>query len=228
MDVLGAGEVLVSGQGVREGLAMSLTSDRLGHPKAVRQASLDALASRFAGWSPDRARRREAVAARIHDVLERRPSPELGEALRQAAWIVDIGRTIDFFDRHDHVADLVLETDLGGFTHRQVAVLSAILRRAGDEDAKPKSYAPLLERADRAGLERAAVVLTVADEITERTPPGSRIDVTCRLRAGEAVITVPALESWGVRRLGERFFRAFERQLRIVPSGTTRRSSRRR
>jgi len=228
MDILGASEVLVSGQGVREGLAMSLTSERLGSPQAVRQASLDALASRFSGWSPDRARRREAVASKLHDALERWPSPELAEALRQAAWILDIGRTIDFFDRHDHVADLVLETDLGGFTHRQVAVLSAILRHAGDEDAKPKSYAPLLDRGDRTGLERAAVVLTVADEITERTPPGSPIDLTCRLRAGEAVVTVPALESWGVRRLPERFFRAFERQLRIAPGGKKRRLSRRR
>ena len=29
--------------------------------------------------------------------------------------------------------------------------------------------------------------------------------MTCRLRAGEAVVTVPALGSWGVRGLAERF-----------------------
>ena len=228
MDVLGAGEVLVSGQGVREGLALSLARDVLGDPQAVRRDSLDALAARFAGWSADRARRREAAAAALHDALERWPSPELAEALRQAAWILDIGRTIDFFDRHEHVADLVLETDLGGFTHRQVALLSAILRQAADEDVRPRSYAPLLGRADRAGLERAAVVLAVADEITERCPPGSSGHVTCRLRAGEAVVTVPALESWRGRRLPERFERAFERRLRVVAGGTKRRPARRR
>jgi exopolyphosphatase/guanosine-5'-triphosphate,3'-diphosphate pyrophosphatase len=226
MDVLGAGEVLVSGQGVREGLALSLARDVLGDPQAVRRDSLDALAARFAGWSAERARRREAVAAALHDALERWPSPELAEALRQAAWTLDIGRTIDFFDRHEHVADLVLETDLAGFTHRQVALLSAILRQAGDEDVRPRSYAPLLGRTDRAGLERAAVVLAVADEITERCPPGSPTSVTCRLRAGEAVVAVPALESWRGRRLPERFERAFERRLRVVPGRTKRRLKR--
>jgi exopolyphosphatase/guanosine-5'-triphosphate,3'-diphosphate pyrophosphatase len=227
MDVLGAGEVLVSGQGVREGLAMSLATDTLGAPATVRQQSLDALAARFAGWSLDRARRRESAAAALHGALERWPSPEVAEALRHAAWIVDIGRTIDFFDRHEHVADLVLETDLGGFTHRQVALLSAILRRAGDEDVKPRSYAPLLGRDDRGSLDRASVVLAVADEITERCPPGSTGGVTCRVRAGEAVVSVPALEAWGVRKLPERFERAFGRRLRVVPGGGRRRPKRR-
>jgi exopolyphosphatase/guanosine-5'-triphosphate,3'-diphosphate pyrophosphatase len=228
MDVLGASEVLVSGQGVREGLALSLASGTLGDPHAVRRDSLDALASRFAGWSADRARRRESVAAVLHDALERWPSPELEEALRQAAWVLDIGRTVDFFDRHEHVADLVLETDLAGFTHRQVALLSAILRRAGDEDVRPKSYAPLLASADRPGLERAAVVLAVADEITERCPPGSPARVMCRLRGDEAVISVPALEAWRGRRLPERFERAFDRRLVVVTGGTAGRPAGRR
>ncbi len=220
IDVLGAGEALVSGQGVREGLAMSLATDTLGEPEEVRR---DSLAARFAGWSEERARRREAAATTLHETLERWPSPELAEGLRLAAWILDIGRTIDFFERHEHVADLVLETDLGGFTHRQVALLSALLRSAGDEDVKPRSYAPLLGREDRAGLERAAVVLAVADEITERCPPGSSTAATCRLRAGEAVVTVPALGSWGVRRLPGRFERAFGRRLRVVAGGGSRR-----
>jgi len=220
LDVLGAAEVLVSGQGVREGLAMSLATDSLGAPEDVRRESLAALAARFAGWSAERARRREGAATTLHQALERWPSPELAEALRQAAWILDIGRTVDFFERHEHVADLMLETDLGGFSHRQVALLSALLRRAGDEDVKPRSYAPLLGREDRTGLEQAAVVLAVADGITERCPPGSPMDVSCRLRSGEAVVTVPGLESWGVRRLPERFERAFGRRLEVLPGKT--------
>jgi exopolyphosphatase/guanosine-5'-triphosphate,3'-diphosphate pyrophosphatase len=101
MDVLGAGEVLVSGQGVREGLAMSLATETLGEPAEVRRDSLAALAARFAGWSEERARRRETAASALHETLERWPSPELAEALRQAAWVLDIGRTVDFFERHE-------------------------------------------------------------------------------------------------------------------------------
>jgi exopolyphosphatase/guanosine-5'-triphosphate,3'-diphosphate pyrophosphatase len=228
MEVLGAEEVLVSGQGVREGLALSLATDTLGPTESVRWESLQALAARFAGWSADRARRREDAAGRLHAALERWPSPELAEAVRQAAWILDIGRTVDFFDRHEHVADLVLETDLGGFTHRQVALLSAILRRAGDEDAKPRSYSPLIVRADQPGIERAAVVVALADEITERCPPGSPSDLTCRLRGDEAVVVVPALESWSVRNLPERFERAFDHRLQLATRGPRRGSRSRR
>jgi exopolyphosphatase / guanosine-5'-triphosphate,3'-diphosphate pyrophosphatase len=223
MDVLGASELLVSGQGVREGLALGLVTQHLDAPKAVRAGSLEALARRFAGWSADRARRRETLAAELHSSLERFPAPDVEEALAQGARILDVGRTVDFFDRYEHVADLVVATDLAGFTHRQVALLSALLRSAGDEDAEPRSYAPLIGGDDRLRLERAAVILALADEVTERCPPGSTPAVRCRLRAKEAMVEVPALASWGVRGLAERFERAFGRRLRVVPGAAKRR-----
>jgi exopolyphosphatase/guanosine-5'-triphosphate,3'-diphosphate pyrophosphatase len=222
MDVLGAGEVLVSGQGVREGVALSLVGESLEPPETVRATSLDALAARFSGWSSDRARRRQAAATALFRSLEGRPSPEVREALAHAARILDIGRTVDFFDRHEHVADLVVATDLGGFSHRQVALLSAILRRAGDEHTPDRLLTPLVRREDRKAVERAAVLLDLADQITERCPPGTRTSVDCRVRAGEAIVSVSALASWGVRGLTGRFERAFERRLRVVPGSSKR------
>jgi exopolyphosphatase/pppGpp-phosphohydrolase len=146
----------------------------------------------------------------------------MAEALQQGARILDVGRTVDFFDRHEHVADLLLATDLGGFSHRQVALLAAIVRQAGDEDARSRSLAPLVTRADRPAVERAAVLLALADEITERCAPGSTPTVQCRVRGPEAAVTVPALSSWGVRQLGERFEAAFGRRLRVVPGAARR------
>jgi hypothetical protein len=131
---------------------------------------------------------------------------------------LDIGRTIDFFDRHEHVADLVLATDLAGFSHRQVALLAAVVRQAGDEDERlARSLAPLVTRADEEPLERAAVLLALADEITERTPPLGRAALDCRVRGERVVVSVPALPSWSVRGLGDRFEAAFGRTLRVVP-----------
>ncbi|HEX9188081.1 MAG TPA: hypothetical protein VGB87_13470, partial [Vicinamibacteria bacterium] len=57
----------------------------------------------------------------------------------------------------------------------------------------------------------------LADEITERCPPGAAPAVACRRRGGEATVAVPALASWGVRGLGERFAAAFGTRLRVVP-----------
>ena len=224
MEALGADAVVVSGQGVREGLALSMARETLDTSEAVRRRSLAALAARFVGWSEDRATRREAFAAALYEALERWPSDEFADALRQAARILDIGRTVDFFDRHEHVADLVLTTDLAGFWHRQVALVAAVVRQAGDEDERlGRSLAPLVTREDEEPLERAAVLLALADEITERTPPGSRAELDCRVRAGEVVVGVRSLPSWSVRGLADRFEAAFGRKLRVTPGATRRR-----
>jgi exopolyphosphatase/guanosine-5'-triphosphate,3'-diphosphate pyrophosphatase len=222
MEVLGADHVVVSGEGVREGLARSLAQERLEPIAAVRRSSLDALAARFVGWSAERAQRREAVASKLHAALAPGSAGEAREALLQGARILDIGRTVDFFDRHEHVADLVLATDLGGFSHRQVALLAAVVRQAGDEDARARSLAPLVTREDREAVEQAAVLLSVADEITERCVPGALTDVRCRARGGEVAVAVPALGSWGVRGLDDRFEAAFGRRLRVVPGAAKR------
>jgi hypothetical protein len=129
---------------------------------------------------------------------------------------------VDFFDRHEHVADLVLATDLGGFSHRDVALLAATVRQAGDEEARARSLAPLVTRSDRGPVEQAAVLLTIADEITERCAPGSEPTARCQLRGREATVVVPALASWGVRGLGDRFEAAFGRKLLVVPGAKKR------
>jgi exopolyphosphatase/guanosine-5'-triphosphate,3'-diphosphate pyrophosphatase len=223
MEVLGADAVVVSGQGVREGLALSMANETLEPSQSVRRRSLDALAARFVGWSSDRAARREAFAGALYAALERRPSGEMADALWQGARILDIGRTVDFFDRHEHVADLVLATDLAGFSHRQVALVAAVVRQAGDEDERfGRSLAPLVTDEDEEPLERAAVLLALADEITERTPPASRATLGCQVRGDQVVVSVKALPSWSVKGLADRFAGAFGRKLKVIPGAARR------
>jgi exopolyphosphatase/guanosine-5'-triphosphate,3'-diphosphate pyrophosphatase len=213
MEVLKAGEVQVSGQGVREGLAISLVTEELPSPASVRESSLAALAARFDTWVEDQARRRRDLAASLHASLELEASDEFREALLEAATILDIGRSIDFFDRHQHVADIVLATDLNGFSHRSVALLSAVLRRAGEKNAAIKAYEPLLSPQDRSPVERAAVLLAVADDIEERCPRGVPLSVKCQVRKDEVVVSVPALGGWRPRTIARRFEKAFGRKL---------------
>jgi exopolyphosphatase/pppGpp-phosphohydrolase len=148
LELLEADEVCVSGQGVREGLARSLMGGDLLSVPEVRRSSVRALASRFVGWDEESATRRVGVADQLLTALELSPDPDVREGLFLAALVLDVGRSVDFFDRHEHVADIVLATDLLGFTHRGVALLSAVLRAAGDEDAQPRSYAPLVNGKD--------------------------------------------------------------------------------
>lgn len=217
MEHSGAKAVRVSGRGVREGMALALFSKTLPEPGAVRRASVATLAAAFTEWDAARATRRQAIARALLRVLEPRASEETREMLDHAAWVLDIGSSIDFFDRHDHVADIVVATDLEGFEHRQIALLSALVRRAGNEGAALTRYAPLLDPEDDAPLERAALVLALADDIEERCPPRGPVVVRCALRRREFRVAVGALLGWRVRALDTRFEKAFGRSLSVRP-----------
>jgi exopolyphosphatase/guanosine-5'-triphosphate,3'-diphosphate pyrophosphatase len=215
MEVLGASEVVVSGQGVREGVVYSLAGDGLPSIGQVRESTLAALAWRFRTWDADAASRRAGIAEALVDGLDPGAHPEFHDALIQAAMMLDIGCSVDFFNRHEHAADIVAATELDGFSHREVALLSAILRRTGDEDAGLEPYRPLLSAADAAAVERAAVLVGLADEIEERCPRGTAIGVECRLRRNEAIVSVPLLAGWRSQDTGERFETAFGRRLLV-------------
>jgi exopolyphosphatase/guanosine-5'-triphosphate,3'-diphosphate pyrophosphatase len=213
MKLLGAEEVLVSGQGVREGLAASLVSDQLPSAAAVRASSVAALASEFRSWDPRSADHRISIADSLFHALEGEGAPELREMLQHAARLLDVGRAIDFFDRHEHVADIVLATDLMGFSHRAVALLSAVVRGAGDEGTQVARYEPLLTKRDREPVARAATLLALADDIEERVPDGAKVKVECDIGKHEARIAVSGLVGWQPRRIGGRFESVFGRRL---------------
>ncbi len=219
LEALDADEILVSGQGVREGLALAASREALGPVAPTRRGSVLALARRFSGWSAERAERRARLAGSLRAALLPAAGAEMEETIDHGARVLDVGRTVDFFDRHEHVADLVLSTDLAGFSHRQVALFAAVVAAAGEDDRRAAALTPLLTREDRRVVRQAAVVLALADEITERCPPGSAPRIAVAETDTVTTVTVRGLDSWGVRGLGERFEAAFGRGLRVVLRG---------
>jgi exopolyphosphatase/guanosine-5'-triphosphate,3'-diphosphate pyrophosphatase len=216
---VGAPHVRVSGQGVREGLAYSLLDGVVPSPAEVRRRSVDSLTGRFAGWDADHAVRRAAVAEALWSALVPGGGPEVKEALRHGARVLDMGRAVDFFDRHRHAADFVLASDLDGFTHRDVALLAMVVLSAGDARADPTMYRPLLGREDHDAVEQAGVILALADDLEERCAPGAAPVLECRLVEGGVVVEMPALLGWRPRALGRRFARAFGRELIVKIGG---------
>jgi exopolyphosphatase / guanosine-5'-triphosphate,3'-diphosphate pyrophosphatase len=211
LESLGASELVVSGQGLREGIAL----DTMGHEPApveeVRRASIQALVSRFATWDPGRASRRVLIAARLQEALDPGASPKARERLEHAATILDIGRSIDFYERFRHASDVVIASDLAGFSHRQLALLAAVLRRGDDERERVREYAPLLGPADRDTVARAGALLAVADEIEHRTPLGGEGDVRWRTKGRGVVVRATVFDPWRRAALAARIKRAFGR-----------------
>ena len=130
-----AKHILVSGQGVREGVALKCLKMVVGSPKIVKEASLSSLVSRFDGWRQEAAVRRREVAAALQRALDPRAPASVAMAIDHAARVLDIGRSLDVVRRHEHVAEILLTTELNGFAHDELALMSAIVRRAGDRHA---------------------------------------------------------------------------------------------
>ncbi len=130
--------------------------------------------------------------------------------------LMDIGTSLDFFERHEHVADMLLATELHGFTHEEIAQVSGVVRLAGDRHADLKALHPLLDSADRSQLVCSAVILALADEIERRCPPGRAIGVSCSVGRDVIKVSVPLLSAWRSRDLGQRFERAFGKSLVVV------------
>jgi len=209
-----AEQILVSGQGVREGIALGLLKIVIGSPETVKEASLLSLVSRFDGWTPDAASRRRGVAAALQRVLEPRAAVSIALAVDRAARVIDIGRSFDVVNRHEHVASILLTTELNGFSHDELALMAAVVRRAGDRHAEVPSLASVRDLLDRGLLDRAAIILALADEIEARCPRGIRIVVDCEI-GRNVTLSVPVLPSWLAKDLDRRFERAFGRSLTV-------------
>jgi exopolyphosphatase/guanosine-5'-triphosphate,3'-diphosphate pyrophosphatase len=180
----------------------------------VRTAAILSLAARFTTWETKWALRRAEIVADLLKQFKMRVHPEIRSAVQHAAMLLDIGRSLDFFDRYEHAAEMVMDTELDGFTHDQIALLSSIIANAGDEDARPHSYKPLLDKYNLDDIECVAMVLRLADEIQQRSPRGRPVRIRSRISRREVTISGVGLGGWTLRGVGARFHRLFGRELK--------------
>ena len=78
-------------------------------------------------------------------------------------------------------------------------------RAACDEDAKPKTYAPLVTEKDEESVRRAGTLLALADDIQARCPRKETISVDCHVGKDDVVVKVRALAGWRPRAIAKRF-----------------------
>lgn len=216
LDYVDADDILVSGQGLREGLAYAALGEMDAEPESVRATSIEALLARFRGVDADHGARRARLAADLFSRLVRHEGERgrlFGEALACAALVLDIGRAVDFFDRHEHAARIVLASELDGFAQAEVARIAAVLHAADEEGIDLDEYSPLVEGADRATVEKAAVILLLADDLLERAPRGSMPRLSVTVRDGKVTVRPTRVSAWRNRGLGDRFLRTFRREL---------------
>lgn len=138
------------------------------------------------------------------------------EMLMHASVVLDIGRSVDYYRRHEHAAMILRSSGLNGFGHREILYLSLILDLGEELDWRGKDYRPLLRNGDLAEIARSAVLLSVADEVEHRILPRRVPHLDCRVSTGTVTLHEPALASWNPGILGASFARVFGKALKIV------------
>ena len=216
--------ILVSGQGLREGLARHPAPLPASVPvsvpplAAVRKAALDDLARRFAPRFSRRGKRRAALAGAIAAAAWPAGPPPIAAALHCAALLLDIGDAVDYYNRLNRTASIIVRTDLPGFTHRESAQIAAVLL-AAENCRLPRRFrkSRLLPGNDAHLVRQAAVILTLADQLDGRLPPELPAGVVqAGRKSGTLTITTPGWSPAAAPDIRTRWPAAFGENIRIA------------
>ena len=237
----GAGSLTVSGQGLREGLARRpealprpASGKVIGLPAldAVRKTATDDLAQRFAPRYSGRGRRRAALAGRIAAAVWQNPGTEpddaaaettaaLTDALQCSAFLLDIGDAVDFYNRANRTASIIVRTDLPGYTHRESARIAAILLMS-EIGRLPRRFrrSRLLSRQELRLIDQAAMMLELADRLDSRLPLGMPA-ATVRIgrKSGKLTIKTPGWSPVAAPGLAARWQETFGEAISIARGG---------
>ncbi len=222
MEKGGFAELTVSGQGVREGLFYAhflagADPPLLADPRGFSILNL----ARLSYYEEAHCRRVAELCLSLFDQLVplHGYGPWERELLGYAASIHDIGVAVGYYDHHKHGEYLVHNAALLGFTHREVALLGALVRNHRKGLADLSLYQAVLQPDDGPRVARLSALLRLA-EYLERSK--SQVVHAVRVQLGETVkISVEAVgdasvEIWDAGRRAGLFRKAFDRDVEIV------------
>ncbi len=170
-----AERIVVSGTGIREGIALEAIGAKLPVPAdELAERSVAAAAEAF-GFSLEHGRALAETALALFAAL----GPKLGAgrrealALRVAAWMHDAGTAVDLWNHAHHSAYLIQNYPIWGLDQREVLLASmATYLYEGDDPPSQwkKAYLPIIRPVDLDLALRLGAILEVAEVVTPARP----------------------------------------------------------
>ncbi len=160
-----AKEIVISGQGIREGLFYSYLFPKNGHlVKDLRSFSINNLAKRYYDF-PKHNKHVRKLALLLFEQLA--PLHNYGnwekDLLAQAAIVHDIGMTINYYDHHKQGQMLIMGSALAGFSHREQVIISLLVRYHRKGKPNALGLESVLEAKDMERVNKLAALLRLAE-----------------------------------------------------------------
>ena len=204
---LNADSLTVSVNGLREGLFLEGFWDHLTYPVIadIRRFSVLNMA-RVYNYQKNHVNHVRYLAGRAFEQLA--PLHGYSDAERElldaAAMLHDLGTIISYENHHRHSQTLIINAGLPGFTPREIALISLLVRYHRKRKPTLLEFESLLRADDLERLVRLASILRLA-EFLERGRNATVDDITIRWDDSTLYLTLiadeyPAVEIWGTER----------------------------
>jgi exopolyphosphatase/guanosine-5'-triphosphate,3'-diphosphate pyrophosphatase len=209
-------------RGLRDGVMVDLINRR--SPKQSDRSLADealALGRRFQ-FDEAHAHQVAALALALFDAFPQvhRLAAAVRPYLEAAAWLHDIGNSVNYQKHHRHTEYLVRNADIPGLTDHERDLVARIARyhRRSHPDLHHSGMQGLL-RSEAIIVRKLATLLRVADSL-DRSHARPIRRLTARVRPQEIVLSLATrgtvdLELWDVAREASLFRQVFHRRLRV-------------
>ena len=223
MEQGGFSELLVSGQGVREGLFYQHFLSPTDPPIFSDQRAFSVLSlARLHDYEQNHCARVAELCLSLFDQLA--PLHLYGawerELLGYAALIHDIGVQVGYYDHHKHSAYLVFNATLLGFSHREIVILASLVRNHRKGQADLSEFAQILQPDDELRIARLSALLRIA-EYLERSK--SQVVRAIRVNPTDDPLRIvvhadgdSTVEIWDANRRAGLMKKAFGRSVEII------------
>jgi exopolyphosphatase / guanosine-5'-triphosphate,3'-diphosphate pyrophosphatase len=211
-------EIIISGQGVREG---AFYGHFMPSPHLIPDVRRFSVQNLFRHYPQPQAHteRVRLLSRRLFEGLEELHQYSSFEArlLDDAAQLHDIGMAVNYYDHHKHSAYLVTSAAIPGLTPREQALLALLVQYHRKGDPKINAYKSILLDGDDQRLLRLSACLRLA-EYLERSRAGRVQDLSVQIEKKAVRVTLRAAEPPRVelREAGKQaniFKKAFGREL---------------
>lgn len=143
--------------------------------------------------------------------------------LRVAALLHESGMRINFYNRYNHSAHFILNSNLYGISHRDIVLASFVVRGHNLEDISMNEwnkYSGIVQEEDLVAVMRLAVILRIAESL-DRSMSGSVKSINCDVLGDSVIMKTEvegdcSLEIKDALGAGADFAKAYKKNLEIL------------